>query len=162
MKYQSYELTPIEAAKATNLEQRSLYPMNIRWDCNPPNNPSNAYKIWVRFKPHSEYMIQLFGVLSTDELYRIRVAIQDELVAPFFNPIVGKFYETKTNSGFLTEVILPRYELFIYNDKQKFMVPTEKVHSQRKLIVSVPEVHPNIPVATSEQIRQILQKPKGI
>lgn len=154
MSYNTYPLNPIETIQPKKLELRSLYLIDVHWNCEPPPNPSKAYKLYVKVKPHVEYMIHLFGVLSTDELYTLK----QSNIPTMFIPIIDKFYDAKKSGGFVTKVELSSYELFNYANKSSFAVPKQPIHKQFTLVPKVPKITPNIPVATQEQIQAFARK----
>lgn len=156
MSYKKFEKTPFEIIDQQNFDKRTMYDINIRWNLVPPSG-GKKYKLWVLMKKHIEYMIFLFGIMSTDELYKIIVAIDKEIVPDYFRDIVQQFYQAKQKGGFVTSITLTNSDVFDYNDHQKFKIPTEAKFNVRKLINSVPNLKPNIPIATSNQIAKYLR-----
>lgn len=155
MRYKIYSQSPIDLITDKNFNKRELYHIKIHWEAPIPKG-GKAYKLWVLAKPHIEYMIYLMGVMSTDELYSIRLAIINNNVPKFFLNIVDQFYNAKRQNAFVLEIHLTEFEIFDYNDHSKFAVPKTPKHEAKKALVVVPEVHPRIPVATANQIRKFL------
>ncbi len=152
-----FENSPIDLVEDKNFDKRELYHIDIHWETEPPSG-GKAYKLWVLAKPHVEYMIYLMGVMSTDELYKIRVAIEQDSVPDFFLSIVDEFYQTKIKSGYVLSIRLTNTPIFDYNEHKKFLVPKEPKHKSRNLLDVVPVVHPRIPTATNKAIQNILRK----
>ena len=155
MSFKKYKQNPIELLQPKNMEARSLYVLDIKWDCYPPNNPSRAHKLYVKVKPHVDYMLHLFAVLSTDELWKLQLYHKDGLIPDMFRPFINQFYESKQKDSFITKFVVKSYILFDYESKSSFIVPSKPTHKQMSLIAKVPEIHPNIPVATREQIQRL-------
>lgn len=152
-----FEKSPLDYIDDKNFEKRELYNIEIHWLAPVPQGGKD-YKLWVRAKPHVEYMIYLMGVMSTDELYKIKQGISEGLVPDYFEPIVDEFYRSKLKSAYVLSINLTNAPTFEYNDPKKLAVPKEPKHQTKNLLTVVPAVHPRIPVATSEQIKQILRK----
>lgn len=153
----TYRLTPYAAAEPANFEKRALYAIDIHWEVLPPPNPSKRYKQYVKCKPHIEYMVQLFGVMSTDEMYKIILAIGHGKVPKAFSEIAKEFYRVKKVGGFVVDITIEDLQLWNYENNEDFIVPSTPVHEQRKLIHDVPDVVPVIPTATMEHIQALTQ-----
>jgi hypothetical protein len=89
-------------------------------------------------------------------LYKIKVAIEEGKVPPYFLHIVEEFYKTKQKGGFLLSIDLTELEIFDYTDHRKFSVPKEPVFKVKEAITVVPKVSPRIPTATTRQLQQII------
>lgn len=157
MSYKKYEKSPFELIDVTNFDKRNLYDIKIHWHVFPPKG-GKKYKLWVLMKKHVEYMIHLFSVMSTDELYKIKVGIEEGITPDYFKDIVQSFYEIKNKGGYLTSINLTNSEVFDYNNHESFKVPTEAIFKSRTLIPVVPNLKANIPTATASQIAEILRK----
>lgn len=151
-----YENSPIDLIDDIHFDKRELYNIDIHWQAPIPEG-GGRYKRWVRLKPHVEYMIYLLGVFSTDELYKVQLAIEENRVPPFFAAIVAEFYKVKTKGGYLASITLTETPDWNYNDKIKLVVPKER-HKQRSLVSVISAIHPRIPLATNKQIQSILKK----
>lgn len=153
----TFSKNPLEYLQIKDLELRSPYNIDVRWNFNPPTG-GKPYKLYVRVKPHFEQMVQYFGIMSTDELYRLLQGIEDGIVPKSFQSLVQLFLSTKQKGGFITKVDLTELELFDYNNRESFGQKNKLKSPQNKneLIQTIPELHPKIPVATSEYLRKWL------
>lgn len=156
MRFKQYEKNPFEVIDNKNFDKRMMYEIDIRWNVTPPSG-GKKYKLWVLMKKHVEYMIYLFSVMSTDELFKIKQAIEEEIVPSYFKEIVDQFYQVKQRSGFLTAIKLSNGEVFDYVDHESFKIPADTKFNVRQLIRSVPNLKPNIPTATTQQISKLLK-----
>ena len=157
-----FENSPIDLIEDKNFDKRELYTIDIHWECDIPGGGTGKgrkYRQWKLAKPHVEYIIFLMGVMSTDELFKIKTAIAEGLVPDFFSSIVDEFYQAKIKSGYILSIRLTNTPLFDYNDHKKFDVPKEPTFKSRGgLIGVVPQIHPRIPVATNKHIENVLNK----
>ena len=97
MPFKKYEKNPFEVIEHKSFDKRMMYEIDISWNVVPPSG-GKKYKLWVLMKKHVEYMIYLFSVMSTDELFKIKQAIEDEIVPNYFKEIIEQFYQVKQKS----------------------------------------------------------------
>jgi len=154
MRYKQYELAPIDLITDQSFNLREMYHIDIKW-LTPVPQGGKAYRLWVLLKPHVNYMIYLMAVMSTEELYKIKLTIDEGLVPSAFAAIVDEFYQTKQKGGFVTQVNLTKLDIFDYTDHKKFAVPKTPKHSAKQLLPVVPAIHPKIPVATAREIQKV-------
>lgn len=127
MKIQSYSKTPVDAAKATRFNERILQTLDIKWKVYPPNNPSKAYKLWVKNKAHIEWMIPKLMVMHSDELFRVREAINVGEVPAMFADIINFISNNMEEIRFTGEFTVENYIPFNYDENEKMKVKRPKV-----------------------------------
>lgn len=126
--------TPIEAAQAKNLDARSPHTVEVRWVFFP--HTGGKYRHYLKQKEHIELQIRWLAILSTDELYRVKVAIDNGFVPSFFKDIVDTIYQAKQKGQHVVEITvgdnISKMPLFDYEDEKSWknpMVPNHEVQS---------------------------------
>lgn len=150
-----YELTPLEASEATNFEVRIKPILRFNWNIDLPNNPSSLYKVWVKNKKHIELMFPNLLVMSSDELYRISRAIDNELVPPIFRDYIQYIKMNRDHIAFLGEIKIDVWEPFLYNDNEKLrkdFIPK----AAKRITPLIPQIEGlNVPPALQEMLKGI-------
>lgn len=126
-----YNLTPIEAASAKKIEVRDTHVVEIHWLFFPVSGRN--YRHYLKQKAHIETQIRWLSVLSTDELYRVIVGIQNQEVPSFFSEIVNTIYQTKKQGQHVISISVgdnvSKMPLFDYVDSEKWdnpLIPKNK------------------------------------
>lgn len=126
-----YNLTPIEAANAKKIEIRDTHTIEVHWLYFPVAGKN--YRHYLKQKAHIEVQIRWLAVLSTDELYRVITAIQNESVPSFFTDIVNTIYQTKKQGQHVIEISVgdnvSKMPLFDYINSEKWdnpLIPKNK------------------------------------
>jgi hypothetical protein len=99
---QSFNMTPIEAARAKGLENRSPHTVEIRWAYFP--HTGNKHRQYTKQRDHIVAQVRWLAVLATDELFRIKQAIIDGSVPDFFSGIVDEIYKAKQQGKHVVEL----------------------------------------------------------
>lgn len=105
-----YTKTPIEAGQVDRLSLRTPNKINVRFNTFPVKG--RKYRLYLKCKKHMEEQIEWLTVLSTDELYRVKLAIAQELVPEIFKDTVNSFYDLRRKGMFVTEIIVGNGEVF--------------------------------------------------
>lgn len=120
-----YNLTPIEAANAKKIEARDTHAIEIHWLFFPVAGKN--YRHYLKQKAHIETQIRWLAILSTDELYRVIVAIQNQEVPSFFFEVVNTIYQTKKQGQHVIEISIgdnvSKMPLFDYTSTEKWSNP---------------------------------------
>lgn len=120
-----YNKTPVEAAAVVNLNLRSPHKVNVRWLYFPVQGRKHG--AYTKAKEHVETQIRWLAVMSTDELFRVKEAIERGEVPSIFASIVQEMYNVKKTGAHVVEISIGDGEtvfpLFEYEDKTSFLNP---------------------------------------
>lgn len=151
-----YNLTPIEAAQAKKIEIRDTHTIVIHWLYFPVAGKN--YRHYLKQKAHIETQIRWLAVLSTDELYRVVLAIQNQDVPSFFSEIVNTIYQTKKQGQHVIEISVGdnvnKMPLFDYNDSEKWnnpLLPKNKEIQSGPASLMLPK-KPKVPTLPMQQV----------
>ena len=125
LKMDKYKLTPVEAAKATNLSLRHPNKVEIHWELYPViGRKSSTYR---KLKDHVEQQVRWLAILSTDELFRVKEAISDGLVPDIFREVVDIMYSAKSSGKYVVELTIGdninQFPLFAYESEEALNNP---------------------------------------
>ena len=130
-----YTLTPIEAANAKRLDLRDTHTVEIHWLFFPLKG--NAYRHYLKQKAHAEEQIKWLAVLTTDELYRIKQAIDNQQVPSFFKEIIDTIYNFKQQGKHVVSISvgdgISKMPLFDYVDDSKWKNPSVPTNKETKV-----------------------------
>lgn len=122
-----YRLTPIEAAQAKNLTARSPHAVSVQWLFFPQTG-GNKYRHYLKQKQHVELQIRWLAILSTDELFRVKLAITEGSVPSFFKDIVDNIYQTKNQGMHVVSITIgdnvSKMPLFDYENGKSWDNPS--------------------------------------
>lgn len=130
-----YKQTPIEAANAVNLSLRFPHAIKFNWNYFPLKG-GKKYRQYVKLKEHVEKQIKWLAILSPDELFRVKEAIQNELVPFFFKEIVDVIYKAKNSGSHIIEITIGDgvdFPLFEYESEDALDNPGIPESFQEKL-----------------------------
>lgn len=159
-------ITPIEAANAKNLELRHPHTVEIAWHYFP--HEGRKYRLYKRAKNHVETQIKWMAILSTDELFRIKKAIENGIVPNFFKPIVDEIYRVKKQGEHVVSLSIgddvSKFPLFYYDSEEAWGNPGIPKQAATKnkpgdLLIqnAVKAAHQRIP----QNVLDILQRSKN-
>ena len=129
-----YLLTPIEAANAKRLDARDTHTIEIHWLFFPV--AGSKYRHYLKQKTHTETQIKWLAVLTTDELFRIKQAIENQQVPSFFKEIVDTIYSFKQQGKHVISISVgdnvSKMPLFEYEDGSKWQNPNVPTNKETK------------------------------
>jgi hypothetical protein len=129
-----YLITPIEAAQPKRLDLRDTHTVETHWLFFPATG--SAYRQYLKQKKHVEEQIKWLAVLTTDELYRVKQAIDNQQVPSFFKEIIDTIYSFKQQGKHVISISvgdnINKMPLFEYEDDSKWQNPTVPTNTETK------------------------------
>ena len=139
-----YTKTPIEAAQAKNINLRSPHTVEVHWNYFPLKG--RKYRAYLNLKAHIETQIKWLAILDTNELYRIKLAIDAGDVPVFFKPIIDEIYATKQRGKHVVEITIgdnasdfPIFEYATDESLNNPLVPTDATTKSGPVEVMLPK-----------------------
>jgi hypothetical protein len=129
-----FRLTPLQASKAKHIDRRKPHSIKIIWDVKPKRGRKFGH--WRLLKRHIEWTLKLMSVMSSDELYNIKTAIKDGHVPEFYLVYIDIFYNSRTQSSPITDIVIQNIELFDFEDKEELNNLKEKFVPQTNTITA--------------------------
>ena len=139
-----YPIYPSYYINQEQLKRRVPNEIKVKFLVEPPTSGRKMAQ-WRRIRTHITEQVQLFSVMSTDELFIIKQAIEQEKLPHIFLSIINLFYRNKSRfEPALGEVTINDFELFDYEGPHAL---AKNVQQSSRFIPNMPRIR--LPVTTS-------------